>query len=160
MIKIRLATPTDDDAVWAMLEPVIRAGETYTFPRDMGRAAALAYWHAEGHEVFIAVGDAPLGTYILRENNPGGGAHVCNCAFVTGPDSQGKGVARAMLDHALNRARERGFRAMQFNFVLASNTRAVALWQANGFEIVGRLPGVFAHPTDGYVDALVMHRAL
>ncbi len=160
MIKLRSATKTDEDALWAMLEPVIRAGETYTFPRDMTRDAALSYWLADAHEVFVAADGAPLGTYIIRENNPGGGAHVCNCAFITSPAAQGKGVARAMLDHALTRARERGFRAMQFNFVIASNTRAVALWQANGFEIVGRLPGVFDHPAQGLVDAFVMHRTL
>ena len=160
MIAIRSATPDDEDALWAMLEPVIRAGETYTFPRDMTRDAACAYWTAPAHEVFVAEDAQPLGTYIIRENNPGGGAHVCNCAFVTSPSAQGKGVARAMLDHALNRARERGFRAMQFNFVIASNTRAVALWESNGFEIVGRLPLVFDHPNVGFVDALVMHRML
>lgn len=160
MIDIRPASTPDEDALWAMLEPVIRAGETYTFPRDMPRAAALSYWQAGAHEVFIASDGDPLGTYIIRENNPGGGAHICNCAFVTAPAAQGKGVARAMLDHALTRARTRGFRAMQFNFVIASNTRAVALWQANGFEIVGRLPKVFDHPAQGYVDAFVMHRTL
>jgi len=160
MIEMRPANPDDADALWDMLEPVIRAGETYTFPRDMPREAAMTYWQADAHEVFMAFDDAPLGTYIIRENNPGGGSHVCNCAFITSAAAQGKGVARAMLDHALNRARERGFRAMQFNFVIASNARAVALWQANDFEIVGRLPEVFNHPTEGFVDAFVMHRKL
>jgi len=89
MITIRLAA-ADDDALWAMLEPVIRAGDTYTFTRDMTREDALAYWVSDAHEVFIAEDDAVCGTYLIRENNPGGGAHVCNCAFVTAPDAQGK----------------------------------------------------------------------
>ena len=101
-----------------------------------------------------------VGTYLLRANQHGGGAHVCNCGYVTAPDVQGKGVAHAMCLHSLEHARVRGFRAMQFNFVVSTNTRAVALWERCGFEVVGRLPKAFAHPTLGEVDALVMHRTL
>ncbi len=77
-----------------------------------------------------------------------------------GPASSGKGVARQMHQHSLERARELGFRAMQFNFVVASNRRAVRLWQSLGFSTVGRIPEAFNHPTQGYVDALVMYRLL
>ena len=101
-----------------------------------------------------------VGTYYLRANNRGGGAHVANCGYMTAPDGSGRGVARAMCAHSLDEARRRGFTAMQFNFVIASNERAVRLWQACGFAIVGTLPGVFMHPRLGPVDAYVMHRAL
>ena len=158
---VRPAIASDDDAIWAMLEPVFRAGETYCVPRDIGRGAALDYWSGAPHEVFLAE-DAgqPLGTYFLTPNQMGGGAHVCNCGFVTGEAARGKGVARAMLAHALEAAKAAGFRAMQFNFVIATNTRAIAIWHEHGFETVGRLPGAFDHPTSGYVDALVMFRKL
>lgn len=158
---IRPATPADDAALWAMLEPVFRAGETYAVARDISRDAALAYWSGAPHRVFLAEdGGAPLGSYFLTPNQQGGGDHVCNCGFVTAAAATGRGVARAMLADALDRAREAGFRAMQFNFVIATNTRAIALWQSHGFETVGRLPGAFRHPTAGLVDALVMVRAL
>jgi ribosomal protein S18 acetylase RimI-like enzyme len=156
---IRAAAPADEDALWAMLEPVFRAGETYAVSRDISRADALAYWTA-GHEVFIAEGPEPLGSYYIGPNQRGGGAHVCNCGFVTAPATQGRGVARAMLTHALDTARASGYRAMQFNFVVATNTRAIALWQGAGFETVGRLPGAFRRPDGTYVDALVMFRDL
>jgi L-amino acid N-acyltransferase YncA len=161
-VQIRRASlPADADSVWAILEPMIRAGETYTLPRDMPRADALDYWFAPGHEVFATEENSILiGTYFLQSNQQGGGSHIANCGYVTAPWATSRGVARAMCAHSLDRARERGFTAMQFNFVVSTNERAVALWQTFGFEIVGRLPGAFHHPTVGYVDALVMYRSL
>jgi len=151
----------DSDSIWAILEPTIRAGETYTLPRDMSREDALDYWFAPGHEVFVAEEDSNiLGTYFLQSNQQGGGSPVANCGYVTAPWATSRGVARAMCAHSLDRARERSFTAMQFNFVVSTNERAVALWQTFGFEIVGRLPGAFHHPTMGYVEALVMYRSL
>ena len=158
---LRPATPADDDAIWAILEPTFRAGETYPIPRDISRAEALAYWRSPAHEVFVAEqGGAIVGTYYLRANNRGGGAHVANCGYIVAPDAYGRGAARAMCAHSLVRARERGFTAMQFNFVISSNERAVKLWQSMGFAIVGTLPGAFAHPARGLVDAYVMHMSL
>ena len=160
-LEIRPATDGDASAIWRILEPMIRAGETYTLPRDMTRAAALAYWSAPGHTVFVAAeGDQLLGTYFLQANQQGGGAHVANCGYVTATPAAGRGVARAMCAHSLDQARTRGFRAMQFNFVVSTNERAVALWQRFGFDIVGRLPGAFEHPDKGTVDALVMYKIL
>ena len=158
---IRPAAAADDDAIWAILEPTFRAGETYPIPRDISRADALAYWRMAGHEVFVAEAEGHvLGTYYLRANNRGGGAHVANCGYMVAPGASGRGIARAMCEHSLARARQRGFRAMQFNFVIASNERAVHLWQSCGFAVVGRLPEAFAHPRLGLVDALVMVRNL
>ncbi|HET7848613.1 MAG TPA: N-acetyltransferase [Pseudolabrys sp.] len=158
---IRSASAADDDAIWRILEPTFRAGETYPIPRDVSRAEALAYWRSPGHEVFVAEDNgAILGTYYLRANARGGGAHVANCGYMVAPQAYGRGLARAMCGHSLGVARERGFRAMQFNFVIASNERAVKLWQSCGFAIVGTLPGAFAHPKRGFVDAYVMFRKL
>ncbi len=158
---IRPARVEDREGIWAILEPVLRAGETYTLPRDINREEALSYWHHEGHEVFVAEQAGRIvGTYFLRANQAGGGSHVANCGYITAPASQGRGIARAMLEHSLSRARERSFRAMQFNFVVSTNDRAVKTWQAYGFEIVGRLPSAFMHPERGFVDALVMYKHL
>jgi ribosomal protein S18 acetylase RimI-like enzyme len=111
--------------------------------------------------VFVADDNGTVvGTYYLRANNRGGGAHVANCGYVVAPDAFGRGVARAMGTHSLDEAHARGFSAMQFNFVIASNERAVRLWQSLGFAIAGRLPGVFDHPRLGHVDAYVMLRSL
>ncbi len=160
-MMIRAALAGDDEAIWKILEPVIRGGDTYTLPADMNREEALAYWQTPGHEVFVAEENGEiLGTYVLRANQKGGGAHVANCGYMTAPWASGKGVARAMCTHSLEHAKARGFRAMQFNFVVSSNERAVRLWQSMGFEIVGRLPGAFVHPKLGVVDALVMYRQL
>lgn len=124
MINLLPGTTENRDAIWGILEPVIRAGETYPLPRDMSREAALAYWLSPQHEVFVALEDSDIvGTYYLRPNNAGGGAHVANCGYMVRADAAGRGVARAMCAHSLVRAKERGFRAMQFNFVIATNAR-------------------------------------
>jgi ribosomal protein S18 acetylase RimI-like enzyme len=158
---IRQSEPHDDDAIWRILEPTFRAGETYPIPRGISRSDALAYWHSPGHSVFVAErGSVIVGTYYLRANNRGGGAHVANCGYVVAPEAFGRGVARAMCAHSLDQARQRKFTAMQFNFVIASNERAVQLWQSLGFTIAGRLPGAFQHPQLGFVDAYVMVRSL
>jgi ribosomal protein S18 acetylase RimI-like enzyme len=161
MVRVRQAAIGDAEAVWAILEPVIRAGETYTLPREMGRDEAVAFWFSKGHEVFVAEdAGGVVGTYFLRANQGGGGSHVANCGYVTATGATGKGVARAMCAHSLEQAHHRGFRAMQFNFVVSSNERALRLWKSFGFAIVGRLPEAFLHPTLGYTDAYVMYRTL
>jgi ribosomal protein S18 acetylase RimI-like enzyme len=163
-VTIRSATPADAGEIWAILEPVIRGGEHYALPRDMTREAALAYWSSPDHDVLVAIdgdgGDRVLGTYFVRANQQGGGAHVANAAYATAPDDRGRGIARAMCVHSLEHARTRGFRAMQFNFVVAANERAVRLWGAMGFDVIGRIPAAFAHPRLGDVDALIMYRGL
>ena len=161
MITVRPAGLSGADAIWEILEPTIRAGETYTLPHDMTREQALAYWFAPANEVFVAEENGEVvGTYFLHANQKGGGAHVANCGYMTSVRASGRGVARAMCRHSLDHAKTRGFRAMQFNFVVSTNQRAVRLWQSFGFEIVGRLPGAFQHPAAGYVDAYVMYRDL
>ena len=158
---VRPAEDRDAAAIWRILEPIVRAGETYTLPRDMTRDAALAYWRAAAHEVFVAEENGTIvGTYYLRANQMGGGSHVANCGYMTAPEASGRGVARTMCLHSLERAKARGFRAMQFNFVVSTNERAVRLWPSLGLEVAGRLPGAFLHPELGFVDALVMFRAL
>jgi ribosomal protein S18 acetylase RimI-like enzyme len=127
----------------------------------MGRDEAVAFWFSKGHEVVVAEGaGGVVGTYFLRANQGGGGSHVANCGYVTATGATGKGVARAMCAHSLEQAHHRGFRAMQFNFVVSSNERALRLWKSFGFAIVGRLPEAFLHPTLGYTDAYVMYRTL
>ena len=161
ILRIRPAAAGDRVAIWEILEPVIRAGETYALPRNLGEADALAFWMAPGHDVYVAeTGERIVGTYFLRANHLGGGAHVGNCGYMTAPGSSGRGVGRAMCAHSIDRARARGFRAVQFNFVVSSNDRAVRLWQHFGWEIVGRLPAAFHHPSRGYVDAYVMYRSV
>ena len=160
-LTIRAALPADADALWSVIEPIVRAGETYPLPRDMSKTAALAYWCASAHEVLVAEREgAIVGTYYLRENHAGGGKHVANCGYMVAANALHCGVGRAMCVHSIKRARVRGFRAMQFNFVIESNERAVRLWQDCGFAIVGRLPAAFEHPRLGFVDALVMYRSL
>ena len=160
-LSIREARDDDDAAIWGILEPIIREGATYTLPADWSESDSVRFWRAPAHTVFVAESQGEVvGTYFMRPNQTGGGAHVANCGYMTAPWAVGRGIARAMCMHSLDYARARGYRAMQFNFVVSTNERAVRLWQDCGFEIVGRLPLAFHHPLHGYVDALIMYRAL
>ena len=184
-IKIRSATTKDHDAIWKIFHEIISAGDTYSLDPRMSREEALAYWFRADTQTYVAelhrqsVGEAVgfpgtatpsptggmkdqviVGTYILRPNQSGGGSHVANAAFMVASDAQGCGVGRAMAEHCLNEARRMGFRAMQFNYVISTNTPAIRLWQELGFEIVGTLPDAFRHPEKEYVDVYVMFRSL
>jgi ribosomal protein S18 acetylase RimI-like enzyme len=160
-MEIRRTQPSDAAAIAEIVIPIFREGSTYTIDPDISEADALAYWLSPEKETFVAEdGGAIVGTYYMRANQAGGGRHVCNCGYVTKATATGRGIARAMCLHSLAHARSRGYRAMQFNFVVSTNERAVRLWQSLGFEIVGRLPGAFRHPTQGFVEALVMYQTL
>jgi ribosomal protein S18 acetylase RimI-like enzyme len=184
-LKIRSATDSDRDAIWNIFHEVVAAGDTYAFDPGMSREEALVYWFGPGTRTYVAeqhaesVGEgvtfpgtatpsptAPVknrlvvGTYILRANQAGPGSHVANAAFMVAQDAHGLGVGRKMAEHSLSEARQLGFRAMQFNFVVSTNVRAIHLWQQFGFKVVGTLPGAFRHPRAGYVDVYVMFHSL
>jgi ribosomal protein S18 acetylase RimI-like enzyme len=161
-MKIRPATEADRDAIWNIFREVVAAGDTYALDPNISRKDALAYWFAPGTHTYVA--EEPrigiVGTYILRPNQSGGGAHVANAGFMVSAGARGRGIGRAMAEHCLSDARRRGFRAMQFSYVISTNTAAIRLWQDLGFEIVGTLASAFCHPAKGYVDVYVMYRSL
>jgi ribosomal protein S18 acetylase RimI-like enzyme len=174
-MKIRPATEADRDAIWNIFHEVVAAGDTYALDPNISREDALAYWFAPVTHTYVAEGDpvgdgvaAPtivrarqiFGTYILRPNQSGGGSHVANAGFMVSASARGQGLGRAMAEHCLHEARRLGFRAMQFNYVISTNTAAIRLWQDLGFEIVGTLANAFRHPDNGYVDVYVMYRSL
>jgi GNAT superfamily N-acetyltransferase len=160
---IRPYMPADWDQVWAILEPIFRAGETYAIRPEITPEQAREYWTARPKEVFVAVDDATgrlLGTYTLRPNFDGPGSHICNCGYIVGEQARGKGVASKMCKHSQMEAIARGYRAMQYNLVVSTNERAVRLWQHMGFEIIGTVPAGFRHPRLGFVDAHIMYKVL
>jgi L-amino acid N-acyltransferase YncA len=162
IVSIRCATADDVAAIWAIIEPAIRSGETLALDREIDQAGALStYWMRPDNSVYVAELEGEIvGSYFLRPNQSGGGDHVCNAGYATAVSATGKGVARAMCEHSLVTAKVQGFAAMQYNFVVSSNERAVRLWQSCGFDIVGTLPSAFNHPTLGLVDSFVMYRKL
>ena len=158
---IRKAEIADARAIAAIILPTIREGATYSLDPDLSEADALAYWMGTDKETFVAEDEGEVvGTYYMRPNQGGGGRHVCNCGYMTSAAAVGRGVASRMCEHSLSHARERTYRAMQFNFVVSTNEGAIRLWQRMGFEIVGRLPDAFQHPSRGFVDALVLFQTL
>jgi len=162
MIEIRPFQEADWPALWGILEPVFRAGDTYSFAADIAEAEARRVWIDVPSSTFVAESNEGqiLGTYYIKPNQPGQGAHVCNGGYVVGATARGRGVASLMCEHSQEVALEQGFRAMQYNLVVSTNEGAVRLWKKHGFEIVGTLPGAFCHPEHGDVDAYVMYKRL
>ena len=162
-LKIRPFESDDWNGVWAILEPIFRAAETYAYPPGIAEEDARRQWTEPSNEVFVAEDTSTeriVGTYFLKPNQAGPGAHVCNCGYAVSALTRGQGIASLMCEHSQQRAIARGFRAMQFNLVVASNEAAVRLWTKLGFRIVGTLPGAFRHPRLGLVDAHVMFKTL
>ena len=160
-LVIRPVRDSDEDALWPILRKVIRAGETYAIDPGLTRERALDLWVRQPRGCYVAERDGEvIGTYNIKSNQAGGGAHVCNCGYMTAQAARGRGVARAMCLHSQSEARKLGYSAMQFNLVVATNVAAIGLWSSLGFATVGRLPRAFAHPKAGFVDALVMYKWL
>ena len=162
MLSIRPFLATDWSSVWPILQTTFSAGDTYTFSPQSTETEIHKAWVELTAATFVACNDVGdiVGTYFIKPNQPGLGAHVCNCGYVVSKAAQGQGIAAQMCEHSQKLAVEMGFRSMQFNFVVATNAGAVRLWQKLGFEIVGTLPGVFQHQRLGYVDAFVMFKNL
>ena len=155
------ATAEHAEAIWRIFQEVIATGDAYVFESGTTRDEFIAYWFAPSCHPHIALlDDEVVGSYIVKPNQPGRGSHIANASYMTASAARGQGIAGKMCQHSLQLAKSLGFRAMQFNIVVATNTVAVALWQKHGFSIVGTLPGAFHHATLGYVDAHVMFRGL
>jgi RimJ/RimL family protein N-acetyltransferase len=161
-MTIRRFQPFDWAAVWPILHATFLAGDTYAFDPQSSEAEIRRAWVELPTATYVACADdgRVLGTYYIKPNQAGLGSHVCNCGYVVAADAQGGGIATAMCEHSQREARAIGFRAMQFNLVVSTNTRAIRLWQRLGYDIVATLPGAFRHSRLGYVDALVMYKSL
>jgi len=158
---IRAARAEDWPALWPILRGVIRAGTTYAIDSKITEEAARIMWmDAPRATYLVAKGDEILGTYYIKTNHAGGGAHVCNCGYMVAELARGQGVAAQMCVHSQSQALALGYLAMQFNLVLSTNIGAIHLWEKLGYETVGLLPRAFQHPTEGLVDARVMYKWL
>ena len=158
---MREATEADFNQIWPIFHEIVAAGDTYTYPPNTSKAEAKRLWLDVPRQTFVAETKGEIvGTYYIKTNQPGFGSHVCNCGYMVSVKARGKGLATSMCEHSQRVALELGYKAMQFNFVVATNEGAVRLWQKLGFAVVGRLPKAFNHPTKGYVDALIMYKWL
>ena len=162
-VMVREATTDDWPRIWKFVSQIVRAGETFTYDEAMEEAEARAMWMAgPPGRTTVAVDDdgAILGTANMYPNRAGPGGHVASGSFMVDPGRWGKGAGRALCEDLIDWARASGYRAIQFNAVAETNTRAVALYRSLGFEVIGTVPEAFRHPTEGYVGLHVMHRPL
>jgi len=165
-MHIRPATDADWDQMWRIFQAVVATGTTYVYTADTPEAEAQPYWLTADTRSFVAVDDDAnkdggiVGMYRLTANRRDLGSHVANASFMVDPHQQGRRIGEALGRDCLREAKRAGFQAMQFNFVVSTNTGAVALWKKLGFEIVGTLPRAFQHRERGLVDAYVMYRFL
>ncbi len=160
-MNVREAIDGDFDGIWSIFHDIVNAGETYAYPRDTTKVQAQKIWLEAPNKTYVVENAGVIvGTYFIKTNQAGPGAHVCNCGYMVSPAARGQGIASFMCEHSQKQARDLGYKAMQFNFVAETNEGAVRLWHKLAFETVGRLPNAFNHPTRGFVDALVMYKWL
>ena len=162
-MTIRDARPEDWGAIWPFFREIVAAGETYAYDPEMTESEGRRIWMVgPPARTVVATGSEGeiLGTASMYANRPGPGAHVASASFMVDPRHGRRGVGRALGEHMIEWAGQRGFRAIQFNAVVETNAPAVALWRSLGFEVVGTVPEAFAHPRHGYVGLLIMHRFL
>ncbi len=161
MAEIREATGSDKPAIWQIIKAVLAGGDTYVFDPSTPEEEMIAYWFAADKHVYVAEENGEVvGTYWLKPNQPGLGSHVGNAAYMVAPGSAGKGIGRLMGEHSLVEAKRLGFTALQFNFVVKSNTAALRLWQSIGMEIIGEIPDAFDHRENGLTNAYIMYKKL
>jgi L-amino acid N-acyltransferase YncA len=160
-MNIREVIDGDFEGIWSIFHYIVKAGETYAYPRDTSKVQAEKIWIKAPRKTYV-VEEAGIivGTYFIKTNQAGPGEHVCNCGYMVAPVARGQGIASLMCQHSQQQALELGYKAMQFNFVAASNTGALKLWHKLGFATVGCLPKAFLHPHLGYIDAMVMYKWL
>ena len=161
-ITIRQINDTDWSSVWQLMEPIIRAGDTYPYAMDMTVAGARQMWIEIPQQTYVAADEQGniIGSYYIKPNQPTLGAHVANCGYMVAEKARGRGVATQMCQHSQDEAVKLGYRAMQYNLVVKTNEPSVHLWQKMGFATVGTLPGAFQHAVHGYVDAYIMYKEL
>src|SRR5690625_1426719 len=154
-VSIRPYATSDWPALWPILHATFARGDTYTYPPEAGEDDIRHAWTNTPRATFIVADGAGqiLGSYYIKPNQAGNGDHVCNCGYVVAEAARGRGVASRMCEHSQTTAIELGFLAMQFNFVVATNSGAIRLWQRLGYDIVGTLSRAFRHPQAGLVDA-------
>lgn len=161
-MEIRKADITKDyDGIWEIFSRVIASGDTYVIHPETPKSALAKHWFADYMFTYVAVEDGVIcGTYILKPNQIDLGSHIANGSYMVHPAFQGRGIGKLLGEHSLEEAKNLGFKAMQFNIVVSTNTYAVKLWKSIGFEILCTIPKAFNHQTKGYVDAFVMYQSL
>jgi ribosomal protein S18 acetylase RimI-like enzyme len=159
MIEIRKATPEDYDCIWDIIRQVIATGDTYAFSPESSKENMLGYWCGDGKHTFVALADGMVvGTFMMKDNQPGLGSHIANAGYMTSPQAFGQGIGTAMGELSIAEAKRLGYKAMQFNLVVKSNEKAVALWKKLGFQIIGEIPDAFNHQVNGFTNAYIMYR--
>ena len=161
MIEIRKAKPEDNNLIWSIIKEVISKGDTYTFDPNSSKETMLSYWFGEDKHTYVAtINEEILGTFVIKDNQPGLGAHIANASYMVSEKAFGKGIGKTMAEFSLEEAKRLGYKAMQFNIVIKSNIRAVRLWQKLGFTIIGEIPDAFNHKENGLTNAYIMYRKL
>lgn len=161
MLEIRIAIAEDHDKIWEIIQEVISKGDTYTFDLGSSKETMLAYWCGSDKHTYVATNNGETaGTFIIKDNQPGLGSHIANASYMVSAKASGKGIGKAMGQFSLEEAKRLGYKAMQFNIVVKSNTRAVQLWQNLGFTVIGEIPDAFDHKEYGLTNAYIMYRKL
>lgn len=161
-MTIRTAVDADWDGIWPFFRSTVQAGETYAYDAAMTSDEGRSLWFGRpparlpGQTVVLEEDATILGSARMGPNRPANGSHIGTASFMVAPEARGRGVGRSLGEYVVQWHRDAGFRGIQFNAVVETNTAAVGLWTSLGFTIVGTVPGAFRSPVHGYVGLHVM----
>ena len=160
-ITIRDTIEKDFEEIWDIFHSVVATGDTYAYSPDTSKEDAYAYWMPPHKKTYVAtINNEVIGTYFIKDNQPGLGSHIANAAYMVHPKHQGKGIGLYMAQHSIAEAKNLNYSAMQFNLVVSSNEPAVSLWKKMGFKIIGTIPQGFRHSSQGLIDTYILHMGL
>lgn len=161
IIQIRKASKADYDQIWDIIKEVIRKGDTYAFSPETSKKEMLSIWCAPNTHTYVAIlENKVVGTFMMKNNQPGLGSHVANAGFMVSQKYSGLSIGKKMGSFSIIEAQKLGYKAMQFNMVITSNKTAIMLWEKLGFEIIGEIPDAFKHKDLGYTNVYIMYRKL
>ena len=153
-MTIRKAEEKDIKAITAIWNEIVREGNA--FPQDKGLSEEEAYSFFSSQS-FTAVADdegAIVGLYILHPNNVGRCGHIANASYAVTAGMRNRHIGRALVEPSLIKAGELGFRILQYNAVVRTNTSARKLYESLGFVSLGIIPGGF-RMDDGHYEDIV-----
>lgn len=161
MLEIKEIKKENFDEIWHIFQDVVKDADSYPYAPDISKEEARELWFSPHSHVYVAYLDnIPVATRYIMPNKPGLGSHVANTGVMIDKHYRGLGLGNKMMEFAIEKSKELGFKGIQLNLVVCTNQASLKICKKYGFEIIGKIPGGFFFKKEKYVDAYVMYKDL
>lgn len=145
------------DEIWPIFQEVVKDADSYPYSPDITKEEAKKLWFSSAAHVYIAYLDSkPVATRYIVPNKPGLSSHIANTGVMIDKKYRGQGLGKSMMEFAIKKAKELGFKAIQVNLVVSTNIASIKICQKYGFKIIGIIPKAFHYKREKYIDAYIM----